>query len=86
MLVLSAWTGPPAMAHYARTGLDTCPAFLAPLALLTLKVLLNATQINQSLWNISKSVEYIKVKFSPDAIVRCNCQNLINYLTIVSDY
>ena len=49
MLVQSARTGPPAPARYARTGWDTCPASLAPLASLTLKVLLNATRIYQSL-------------------------------------
>ena len=27
-----AWTGPPALALFARTGWDTCPAALAPLA------------------------------------------------------
>ena len=46
ILVWWAWTGPPAPACYARTGWDTCPASLAPLAL---KVLLNVTQIYQSL-------------------------------------
>ena len=37
------WTGPPGPAHFTRTGCDTCPALLAPLALLTLKVLLSTT-------------------------------------------
>ena len=36
--------GPPALACFARTGLYTCPASLALLILLALKVLLNATQ------------------------------------------
>ena len=59
MLVRSAWTGPPAPARYARTGWDTCPASLAPLASLALKILLNATRIYQSLWTILESVRYI---------------------------
>ena len=41
-----AWTGPAALAHYAATGWDTCPALLAVPALLALKLLLNKTQIS----------------------------------------
>ena len=41
--------GPPALGSFARTGWDTCPASLAPLALLALKVLLNAIQKVKSL-------------------------------------
>ena len=53
MLVLLAWTGPPAPARYACTGWDTCPALLAPLAFLALKVLLNATQIKSGpFWRV----------------------------------
>ena len=66
MLVRSAWTGHPAPAHYARTGSDTCPASLAPiasLASLAIKVLLNATRIYQSLWTMSKSVTYSPTPF-----------------------
>jgi hypothetical protein len=40
-LVLSAWTDPPALAHYASTGWDTYKASLAPLTLLALRVLLD---------------------------------------------
>ena len=40
MLVQLTWTGPPALACYARTGWDTSPASLAPN---TLTVLLNTT-------------------------------------------
>ena len=54
MLVRLAWTGPPAPAPYARTGWDACPVSLALLALLAVKVLMNATRIYQNLWNISK--------------------------------
>ena len=48
----------PSPARYARTGWDTCPALIVPLASLALKVLLNATRIYQSLWTITKSVTY----------------------------
>ena len=36
-----AWTGPPALARFTSIGWNTCPASLA---LLVLKVLLNATR------------------------------------------
>ena len=49
LTVRSAWTGPLAPACFARTGWDTSPASLA---LLALTVLLHATQVYQSLWNI----------------------------------
>ena len=39
----------PALAHFARTGWDTCPASLAPLALLVFTVLLSAAQKVKSL-------------------------------------
>ena len=41
---LSAWKGPPNPPPFARTDWDTCPALLAMLILLALKVLFNATQ------------------------------------------
>ena len=40
----SNWTDALALAHFAHTGWHTWPASLALLALLTVKVLLNATQ------------------------------------------
>ena len=52
----SEWTGPLALAHFAHTGWDTCPASLAKLALFPLlarKDLLNATKKVKFLMEIS---------------------------------
>ena len=44
------WTGPPALACFARTGWDTSPALIA------LTVLLHATEVYQSMCNKKNSV------------------------------
>ena len=79
MLVWLAWTDPPAPSRYVPTGWDNCPASLAPLASLALKVLLKAFLIYQSVEYIKVSViknirpfiyVMLVVKFSSDANVR----------------
>ena len=44
----------PSTSSFTLTGCDNSPALLAPLTLLSLMVLLHATQVYQSLWKIQK--------------------------------